>query len=137
MSKLRRVLTLVMMVLAAMVVLALPALAQDVEEVEAEPIFNLIWVGAVVAFFLPLLISFVKRAQWSPGAKKTLAFIVSAAAGVVVVGVQAGWEFDNVGAFLQLSAYSIIEVYVAGQVIYEKFWKDTALDRGLTSVGSA
>jgi hypothetical protein len=135
----RRMLILAWLIALAVLAVALPALAQDggvgMPE-SAVPVFNLAWVAAVIGFFLPLVISFVKRRQWSDKAKRLTAFVISAVAGVVNVGVQAGWVFDTVGQFLGMAAFSIIDVYVAATVIYQSFWKDTAPEAALAAVGS-
>lgn len=135
----RRMLILAWLIALAVLAVALPALAQDggVEMPEsAVPVFNLAWVAAVIGFFLPLVISFVKRRQWSDQAKRITAFVISAAAGIVNVGVQAGWVFDTIGQFLGMAVFSIIDVYVAATVIYQSFWKDTAPEAALAAVGS-
>lgn len=136
MSKLRRLLWLVIAVLTIMVVFALPAFAQDAETVAETPLFDLAWVGLVIGFFLPFLTSLLKRDQWSTQAKRILALVVAAVAGTVNVGVQAGWEFDNPGAFLQLTAFSVIEVYTAAAVVYRNLWEGTAPEEAATAVGS-
>lgn len=137
MRKLRKLTILLASSLLMMVVFALPALAQDGTEVVGNPLFDLAWVGAVIGFFLPLVISFVKRSQWSTGAKQATALVVSAIAGVVNVGVQAKWQFDSAAQFLQLAAFSITDVWVTATVIYNNFWDGKTIDRTLASVGSA
>lgn len=102
----------------------------------SEMVFDLAWVGAVIAFFLPLLTSFLKRQAWSVQAKRLLALVVATVAGVVNVGVQGGWEFAGAGEFVSLALFSVIEVYVAAAVIYNNFWEDTAPEVALASVGS-
>lgn len=101
----------------------------------ADVVFDLAWVGAVIAFFLPLLTSFVKRQNWSDQTKRVVALIVAAVVGVVNVGVQEGWEFG--ADMLSLVVFSIAEVYTVAQVAYQNFWKDTAPERTLAAVGSS
>lgn len=99
-----------------------------------EQTFDLAWVAGVIGFFLPLVISAAKRAQWSTTAKRWTAFVLSAAAGVVNVGVQQGWQFDD--SFVQSALLSVVDVYVAASVIYANFWDGTTVDATLESVGS-
>lgn len=100
-------------------------------------VFDLAWVGAVIGFFLPLVISFVKRAQWSPGAKKWLAVLTSVVVGLVNTGIQAGWDFSSVGQFFQLAVFSVTDIYVLAAVTYQNFWKDTAPETSLAAIGSS
>lgn len=104
---------------------------------EQEVIFDLMWLGAVVGFFLPLVTSFVKQASWSTQTKRILALILAVIAGVVMAGVQGQWVFDSVGEFAQLALFSITDVYVLAAVVYRNFWADTAVERSLESVGPA
>lgn len=138
MSKRKKLLSLVMAVLALTVVFALPAFAQDAEAEAATntPIFDLAWVGAVIGFFLPLLTSFIKKNQWSIQAKRAIAIVTATIAGVVNVGVQSAWDFDSPAAFLQLAVFSVMDVYIAASVIYGNFWKDTGIETSLAAVGS-
>lgn len=96
--------------------------------------FNLAWVAALIGFFLPLLISFIKRSTWSTQTKRIFALVTSIVAGVVAVGVQLGLEFTE--NFLPQIFLAITDVYVVSAVTYQNFWKDTAIERGLESVGS-
>lgn len=129
-------LRLILVVALALMVIALPAAAQsDEPAAPADVVFDLAWVAAIIGFFLPLLISLVKRADWSLAAKRAVAFVSSVVAGLVNVGVQAGWEFNS--DFYALAVFSIIDVYVSASVIYQNFWKDTAVDTSLTNVGSS
>lgn len=128
----RRVLILLVLV-AMMMFLTVPAMAQVVEE-QPEVVFSLAWVGGVIAFFLPFLTSFLKRDEWDTQLKKMVALAVAAIAGVVNVGVQAGWKFDGIGDFFGLVVFSIINVYVAAAVIYKELWEDTPIESALSNV---
>lgn len=134
MSKRTRRAVLVVAVLAFMA-LALPALAQE-DGGAIPPVFDLTWINATIGFFLPLLISALKSANASTNTKKTIALVVSAVAGVVSVGVQAGWEFASAVEFAQLAAASITQVYVAGQAFYLGFWEDKPIEASLEQLGS-
>lgn len=101
---------------------------------ETTAVFNLAWVASVVGFFLPLLISFLKRAEWSTQTKRIVALATSVVAGIITVGVQLGLNFDE--GFLPAIALAVVDVYVVSSVTYGNFWKDTAIERGLESVGS-
>lgn len=122
----------------ALMALMAPALAQadDAEIVAAtDVVFDLAWIGLVIAFFLPLVTSFLKRNGWSNQTKRVFAFGIAAVAGIVNTGVQAGWQFDNASTFASLAAFSVIDVYVAAAVIYRNFWEDTGIESSLASVG--
>lgn len=96
--------------------------------------FDLVWLSGIIGVGLPLLISFVKKADWSTQAKRALAVVASLVAGAVAVGVEAGWALD--GEFFKLAVLSVVEIYVVASVTYQNFWKDTAVETGLSSVGS-
>lgn len=96
--------------------------------------FNLTWMAGVIGFFLPLLISLFKKATWSQRTKKIFALVVSAVAGVVNVGMQAGWVFSTIGEFVVLAVYSIIDVYVVASVLYKSFWEGSAPETKLAEV---
>lgn len=100
------------------------------------PVFDLAWVGAVIGFFLPLVTSAVKQQTWGTQAKRVLALVIAAIAGVVNVGVQAGWEFASAGDFIQLAVFSVVDVYVAAAVVYRNFWEDTKAETSLAAIGS-
>lgn len=136
MKRLRYLLRLALMVAALMVVFANPAWAQDAEEAVGTPVFDLVWIGAVISFFLPLVTSLFKRSSWSKTAKQILALFIAAVAGVVNVGIQSGWEFASVGEFLQLAVFSITQIFVFAAGVYKGLWEDTAVEKGLESVGS-
>lgn len=129
---------LVRLIIAVMVfmLMALPAIAQEVEEAVEQPAFDLVWINGLVAFFLPLLISFLKRAEWNQQLKKTFALIISVIAGIVTVGVGAGWTLDPFGDFLKLALASVTQIWVVAQVAYLSFWEDTAVEAKLEDVNS-
>jgi len=131
----RRLVMLLVAVMALMV-LALPAMAQTDGGEVTEVVFDLAWVGAVIAFFLPLVTSLVKRQSWSDQLKRIIAVVTAAIAGVVNTGVQAGWVFDSAGEFISLTLFSITQVYVAAAVIYQNFWSGTSTETRLAEVGS-
>lgn len=135
MTKLRRWWMVVVALAALVVLFALPAFAQE-EGGAVPPVFDLTWINATIGFFLPLVISFLKRANWSQNAKKTFALVVSAVAGVVSVGVEAAWDFAGAAEFAQLAVASITQVWVTAQAFYLGFWEDRSLERTLESVGS-
>jgi len=99
-------------------------------------VFDLAWVSAVIGFFLPLVISFLKKVTWSDGLKKTLAILMCAGAGLVNTGVQAGWAFGTLGEFVSLAVFSIMDVYVTATVIYTNLWKGTNIDTALAGIRS-
>jgi len=140
MRKVLKLVTLLGVLLLLMVMTGLPAFAQEASDsgtMTGSPLFDLAWVGSLIGFFLPLVISFVKRSQWNVGAKQATAFLVSAIAGVVNVGVQAKWQFDGAADFAQLAVFSVMDVWVTAAVIYNNFWDGKTIDRTLTAVGSA
>lgn len=96
--------------------------------------FNLAWVAALIGFFLPLLISFIKRSTWSTQTKRVVALVTSIVAGVIAVGVKLGLEFN--ADFVPAILLAVTDVYVVASVAYANFWKDTSIERGLESVGS-
>lgn len=102
-----------------------------------EVIFNLAWVGAVIAFFLPLVTSAIKRASWSVQAKRITALLIAAVAGIVNVGVQAGWEFTPIGEFAQLVVFSVAQIFVAAAAVYRGILEDTGVDNALTALGDS
>ncbi len=87
--------------------------------------FNLIWVNGLVAFFLPLVISFFKKQSWSPQATRVFALVISGVVGVVTVGSNSGWDFASTSEFFKLIIGSITEIWVVAQVAYLSFWKGT------------
>lgn len=125
----------VSLLVVGLMVLALPALAADEPLASTDVVFDLVWIGGTIAFFLPLAISFLKRQSWSTQTKKYFAFGISALAGVVNTGIQAAWAFDSVGQFASLTALSVVDVYVASSVIYRNFWEGTSPEQALASVG--
>ena len=96
-----------------------------------EVVFNLAWIGAVIGFFLPLVISFVKNASMSTQVKRVLALVISAIAGIVSTGIQAQWSFASPGEFAQLTLFSITDIYVLSAVIYRNFWEGTSIEVAL------
>lgn len=137
MSKWKRLL-LVLSVLVLTLWVALPAFAQegDPGDIPAETQFDIPWLAGLVSFFLPLVISFVKRADWSQSTKKVFALVVSAIAGVIMVGFDAGWSLSPFGDFLKLALANITGIWVVSQVAYLSFWEDTGIERNLEAVGS-
>lgn len=127
--------SLVLMVLALMFV-ALPAMAQEVEEAVELPAFDLLWINATLAFFLPLIISAVKNSNWSTQLKRAVALIISAIVGVVTVGVSAGWDLDPFQDFIRLAIGSITQVWLVATVAYLAFWKDTGVEQAAEGLGS-
>lgn len=132
----KRLVRLMLLVLVLVVAFAIPAWAQEVEEVVEEPAFDLVWINGFIAFFLPLFISLVKKASWDQGAKKALAIVVSAVVGVVTVGVEAGWTLSPFGDFLRLALASITQVWLVAQVAYLSFWEGTQVEQAAEDVGS-
>lgn len=107
-----------------------------VEPAEPAVAFDLAWIATLVGFFLPLLISFVKRSNWSTQAKRILALTTSIVAGLVTVGLKLGLEFTEPAAFAQGALLAVVDVYVVSSVAYANFWKDTAIEKSLESAGS-
>lgn len=97
--------------------------------------FDLAWISGIIGVGLPLLISFVKRAEWSTKAKQAVAIAASAIAGTVAVGLQAGWAIDE--SFFQLALFSVVEIYTVASVTYQNFWDGTAIEAKLEDVGSS
>lgn len=93
--------------------------------------FDLVWLSGVIGVGLPLLISLVKRVSWPLWAKRALAVGASVVAGVVAVGVEAGWAID--GEILKLAAASIVQIYVVASVTYQSFWKDSTIEATLSA----
>lgn len=123
--------------LVAFMVLALPAFGQaDPPPVDEGVVFNLAWLSATIGFFLPLVISFFKRQNWSTQVKRIVSLFIAAVVGVVTVGFQAEWVFGSASDFLQLAANSVVDIFVVSQVAYLSFWKDTAPERALENIGS-
>jgi len=104
---------------------------------DTQTVFDLAWLGGVIGFFLPLVISFVKRQAWSTQLKRVFAFFMAGLAGVVNVGVEAGWEFVSAGDFVSLAVFSIIDIYIASSVLYRNFWEGTPTEVKLASIGSS
>lgn len=131
-------LIIVLLGVASLMLVALAALATNTEDVPVEPgvTFDLSWLAGIVGFFLPLLISLVKKAEWSTQLKRGVALAASIVAGVVTVGVQAGWDAGTPTEFVQLALNSVTQVWIVSNVAYNAFWSDTAIERGLESVGS-
>lgn len=131
-------LLVVLLGVASLMLIALAALAQSEGEAPVEPgvTFDLNWIAGVVGFFLPLLISLVKRVEWSTQVKRGIALVASIIAGVVTVGVQAGWDVGTPAEFVQLAFNSITQVWVVSNVAYNAFWSDTGVERALESAGS-
>lgn len=131
-------LIIVLLGVASLMLAALAALATNTEDVPVEPgvTFDLSWLAGIVGFFLPLLISLVKRVEWSTQLKRGVALVASIVAGVVTVGVQAGWDVGTPTEFVQLAVNSVTQVWVVASVAYNSFWSDTAIERGLESAGS-
>jgi hypothetical protein len=107
-----------------------------VEPAEPAVAFDLAWIATLVGFFLPLLISFVKRSDWSTQAKRWLAVVTSIIAGLVTVGLRLGWSIDDPAGFAQGALLAVVDVWVVSAVAYQNFWKDTAIERAVESVGS-
>lgn len=135
MKRLWKLMMLLGMVAAVVLFVALPAFGQE-DGGAIPPVFDLTWINATIGFFLPLLISALKSANASNSTKKTIALAVSIVAGVVSVGVQAGWEFASAIEFAQLAAASITQVFVAAQAFYLGFWEDKPLEASLERLGS-
>ena len=112
--------------------LALPALAQTGDDAAAVS-FDWAWLNAVVAFFLPLAISLLKKSAWSTQTKKVFAFLVSAVVGVVTVGFDQGWAFTHFAEFLKLGIASITQIWVVAQVAYLSFWQETKPETALAN----
>ncbi len=112
--------------------LALPAMAQTGEEVGS---FDWAWLNAILAFFLPLAISFLKKASWSPQVKRVFAFVISAALGVVTVGFNQEWAFASTSDFFKLTLASITQIWIIAQVAYMSFWQDTKTEVALATSG--
>lgn len=128
----------VLMGVASLMLVATIALASTSEDAPVEPgvTFDLDWIAGVVGFFLPLLISLVKRVEWSTQVKRGIALVASIVAGVVTVGVQAGWDVGTPTEFIQLAFNSVTQVWVVSSVAYNAFWSDTGVERALESAGS-
>lgn len=107
-----------------------------VEPAEPANAFDLAWIATLVGFFLPLLISFVKRQNWSTQTKRVFALVTSAVAGLVTVGLKLGLEITDPAGFAQGALLAIVDVYVVSAVAYQNFWKDTGIEKSLESVGS-
>ncbi len=102
--------------------ISIPVLAQDGG---GGSMVDLIWVNGVLAFFLPLVISFLKNQSWSPQVTRVFALVISAVVGVVTVGASSMWEFNATSDFFKLIITSITEIWVVAQVAYLSFWKGT------------
>lgn len=100
-----------------------------------EETFSILWLSGVFGFFLPLLISLVKRSNWSTVTKRALALGVSALAGVLAVAVEMGLNWSDPQLLTTLVA-SVVEIYVVASVTYANFWEDTAIESALSDVGN-
>jgi hypothetical protein len=99
-------------------------------------VFDLAWIGAVIAFFLPLVTSMLKRQSWSTKTKQVFALGIAVVVGVVNAGLQAEWVFDSASQFVSLAAFSVIDIYIIAAVVYNNFWEGTTVETKLADVGS-
>lgn len=132
-----RKLLVVLMALAFMMI-ASPALAMaEVDPEAAAQAIDWAWLNGVVAFALPLAISFFKKAEWSVMTKKVFAFLLSAVVGVVTVGFNQGWDFVSIADFARLAVLSISQIWVVAQVAYLSFWQDSKPEVALANMGAS
>lgn len=92
--------------------------------------------SAAIASFLPLLISFVKGQSWSTEAKKRLAMGVSIVAAVITTAATEAWQFGSFQEFWPRLVVSFGTVQSLAQTTYTGWWKDTAIETKLESVGA-
>jgi len=93
--------------------------------------FDWVAVSVAVGALLPLLISFVKRVEWSTRRKQWVATLVSVVVGTVEMFVQTGGALD----VSVLLAHVGVVVTVA-QATYAMFWEGSSIERSLANVGS-
>lgn len=101
----------------------------------AIPLDLVAW-SAAIASFLPLVISFLKGQSWSPQAKKNLAMGISIVTAVITTAATEGWQFGVWNEFLPRLVVSFGTVQALAQTTYSGFWKDTAVETKLESVGA-
>ncbi len=97
---------------------------------------DLIAWSAVVGSLLPLIISLVKGANMSTGAKQVIALLVAVIASVVTVGATEAWAFASAGDFFNLVLTSFTAIFALAQTTYTGFWQDRAVEVRLAGVGS-
>lgn len=85
----------------------------------------------IVGAFIPIVISFVKKADWDIGKKRMAAVGVSLVAALASYFIQhQGW----VGWQTLVQDFAVI--YALGQVTYAGFWEGTVVDVKATSFGA-
>lgn len=74
------------------------------------------WLNALLGFFMPILVQWIKNKRWSRQAKTIVALTTSILIGIVSVLVTGQFSYENI---LQ----SIAVVFSVGQLAYNLFWK--------------
>ncbi len=82
--------------------------------------------SALVGALLPLVISFVKKAEWSSQTKKLVAAGLSLVAAVITVVVTEG------SLSFELLLASVGTIFALAKTTYDGFWEDTSVDTTLT-----
>lgn len=92
--------------------------------------------SAIVGALLPLVISLVKGANMTKGAKQVIAGLTSLIAAIVVVGADLGWAFTSWSEFLNMAFVSFGLIFAEAQTFYTGFWEDRAIEVRLSQFGS-
>lgn len=86
--------------------------------------------SALVGAFVPLVISFIKRAGWSVQQKKLLSVVIAVVAAVATVIVAEG-SLD-----FELLLASAGTIFALAKTSYDGWWETTTVDATLTRVMS-
>jgi hypothetical protein len=87
-------------------------------------------ISAIGAAVVPPVVSFLKRQHWTAQTKQAIAFAVSAVVAVVGIAITgASWAPTQLASLIGL-------VFLGGQAVYGAYFRGSAVDSKLTSVGS-
>lgn len=126
----------VLVVVVLLLVIALPAMATVVDDggnavVGESNSFTIDWLYSVMAFFLPLVTSALKRVTWSTQTKRWFALSIAAVVGVITVAADMGWTFDDPMMFAQAAIGAIAQIWMIAAVAYRNIWEDTPIETKL------
>lgn len=84
----------------------------------------------LLGVLVPFLVSYLKEEHWPAWVKQILTLGICAGAGVIAIGATQGFEDLT---FKTLTAYGA-SVFVIAQTVYRLWFKDSGIDKQLTSV---
>jgi uncharacterized membrane protein len=88
-------------------------------------------IAAIGAAIIPLVVSFLKQEHWPTWIKQAIALVASfavAAAGIALTVTD--WSAINIATLVGLA-------YTGSQVVYQTYFRDSALETALTSIFDA